>query len=279
MKTTKLSLYGAIIGDFYGSYWEFKSDKPKNLDDALVLRSNCTFTDDTLMTLAIANAICRYRGVGTLKNYAIEDMRALGNRFNASYGCSFARWLASDDPRPYDSWGNGAPMRVSPAGLAAKSLADAAFRANQVTVVTHNHPFGMIWARIVAELVYLAKIGATKGELIHHLKTKHLKEYKDIFSKENDIEELHDWYEFTEASQDTAPQALRCFFESSSFADCLAKSLYIGGDSDTLSAISCSVAAPFYGDDEVKPFIKKLPQIHPNLQDILDSFQKRFLLR
>lgn len=278
MKQTKNSIYGAFIGDYYGSYWEFLLDKPIDLEDSLDLRKGkCSYTDDTLMTIAIASAVLKSKQTIGLSENAVKEMQHFGNSFRASYGCAFSKWLKEPNPRPYNSWGNGASMRVSPVGLSAKSLQDAKNKANLVTMVTHNHPYALIWARIVSELIFLAKKqDATKEQLKEYLFKNHRKESEIIFGRLNGIETLHVWYSFNEASQTTCPQAIRCFFESDSFADCLAKSLYVGGDSDTLSAISCSIAAPFYGDEQVNPFIKKLPKLALPLARVVEEFQNKY---
>lgn len=271
MKQTKFSIYGALIGDFYGSYWEFRADKPKDEKDALILREGCTFTDDTLMTLAIAKAVMEK---GDVYDNAIKWMRKLGNKYQTSYGGSFSHWLNSSNPQPYNSWGNGASMRISPVALLAKSWHEAQKNCFLVTATTHNHNFALNYASLVTKIIFYAKkYGMTMDKIKSMIRADFPYEADEIFSRLMNIEYLHKEYKFTESSQGTVPQAVRCFLESSSFADCLAKALYVGGDSDTLAAIACSMAAPFYGDEQVIPFVKKIPSLSKELDNILKQVQ------
>lgn len=277
-KDIKLSIYGALIGDYYGSYWEFLPNKPKTLDDALNLREHCFYTDDTMMTIAIAKSILSSkRNCRNLSDNAIYWMRKIGTECHASYGGSFMAWLHSDIPHPYYSWGNGASMRVSPAPLSSKTMKEALLKCRLVTEVTHDHPFALEWATIVSCIIFLAKEGRDKNYIMKYLFKFAKREFNIIFSEEMDINYLHENYVFTESSQDTVPQAIHCFFASDSFADCLAKSLYVGGDSDTLSAIACSMASVYYGDKQVSEFVKKLPALPKELQKIVNVFQRRYL--
>jgi len=278
-KKTSLALYGALIGDYYGSYWEFLFDKPKSKEDALRLRPKGHFyTDDTFMTLAVAKAVHSSGNAhDNLSEKAIECMREIGNRHWGSYGGSFAKWLRDPHPHPYYSWGNGASMRVSAAGLDAKSQFQASSLSYLVTSVTHDHPWGIYYADVVANLIFIAKgvEDGSKKAMISYLK----KEHGALFHRIEgfDLERLHDSYAFNETSHDTVPQAIWCFLSSESFEDCLARSLYIGGDSDTLAAIACSIAAPFYGDAQVRPFVSKLPALPADLKKILKVFSKKHL--
>ena len=184
-------------------------------------------------------------------------------------------WLHSKNPLPYNSLGNGAAMRVSPCGLAAKSLDEAYIKAYDATATTHDHPYGLLYGTLTAELVFMAKGAKDKAELEAFIQ----KRYPDVcaYVKSMDLETLHREYAFNELSQTTVPQAIFCVLDSESFSDCLAKSLYIGGDSDTLAAISCSIAAPLYGDEQVKPFLKNLPALPSDLARIVDMFQREYL--
>ncbi len=276
-----LAIYGATIGDLWGSRWEFDPRKPKSLDEALELRVGSEWTDDTIMTAALAEAICEWKHCEnapySLSMTAQSRMREYGGRYNTSYGARFAMWLSSPDPKPYDSLGNGAAMRVSPAGLAAKTLEEAISLSDSVTCVTHNHPEGMECARAVAALVFLAKDGKTKDEMRKHLKDNH----KEIFSMISgmSLEGLHESYSFTETSIGTVPQAIWCFLSSDSFEDCLARSIYVGGDSDTLAAISCSIAAAFYGDSQTYKFVRKAIARMPSGIDASLMFFSHWFLR
>lgn len=283
-KGISLAIYGATIGDIWGSRWEFDTHKPESLVEALELREESSWTDDTVMTAALADAIIQWdatepkegRDLARLSDLAVREMRGYGRRYPASYGGRFALWISSSDPKPYNSLGNGAAMRVSPAGLFASSLEEAIRIADSLTEVTHNHPEGMDCARAVAALVFLAKEGKSKKEMREYLKRNH----KEIFSKISsmNLEDLHKTYMFNETSMGTVPQAIWCFLSSKTFHSCLARSLYIGGDSDTLAAIACSIAAPFYGDSQVFYYAKKAIETLPSAIDACFTFfSDRFL--
>lgn len=277
-----LSIYGALIGDYYGSYWEFRFDKPQNYEDALTLRKKGhTYTDDTVMACAIAKCFIDEKEptLTGLYNNAINNMQLIGNKYPTSYGASFNRWLSEDYPQPYNSWGNGASMRVASAGLASAKLEDVFGNVVAVTTPTHNHAYAIYFATLVSKIIFMAKYGCDmkqiKGFIASHHDVIEGRKVSDLLNF--DIEELHENYMFNETSHDTVPQAIYAFVSSVSFADCLARSLYIGGDSDTLSAIACSMAAPYYGDEQVKPFLDKLPKLPKELDDILKVFSKKYL--
>ena len=273
-KNIRLSIYGATIGDYYGSYWEFLTNKPDNSKDALKIRvGRHWYTDDTFMTCAIAKALMVD---GDLAENAVKEMRRIGNGYPSSYGGSFSAWLRSMNPQPYDSWGNGASMRVSPAPLKAKTEGEAVLFCNEVTKVTHNHPYAIYWAEMVSRIIFKAK---ECNDMLYMAEYVMKMDNTGMVLKlmEQGLGYLIDNYQFTESSQDTVPQAIYCFLSSSSFADCLARALRIGGDSDTLAAIACSMAAPFYGDEQVFPFLKKLPRLPKELDDILKVFSATYL--
>lgn len=278
----KLSIYGAIIGDYYGSYWEFLSTKPKSVEDGLQLRPNgChKFTDDTFMTLAVAKALCTV-GFSGLADNVIKCMKEVAYNHWSSYGGAFASWLKTPKPVPYNSWGNGAAMRISPVGLRCGNAFLCREYSNIVTGVSHNHPDAMKLAGLVAHLVYKAyhnsdnETDHCKRKLWQAIRLDDEELYKQIASMS--LEDLHANYQFTEKCADTVPQALYCFLSSDSFEDCLGRCMYIGGDSDTLAAIACSIAAPYYGDEQVAEFVEKLPELSKDLKTIVDVFTERYL--
>lgn len=277
----ELSIYGAVIGDYYGSYWEFRYDKPKNIMDALTLRKvGHKFTDDTIMTAAIAFAVMRKTDKSDFKQLCIDSMKELGQRYPTSYGGAFARWLFSANSEPYYSFGNGAAMRISPVPLAVDSPLDMKRMCLDATSVTHDHPFSLHYAYLVSTIIqHCKKFGVDVDP-----KKKKIKELLKSFSP-NDFEEvskmslesLYQNYQFTERVHETVPQAIYCFLTSSSFGDCLGRSLYIGGDSDTLAAISCSMAAAFYGDEQVEPYYIMLPKPPEDIDNILKVFSQKYL--
>ena len=232
-------MIGAIVGDIVGSRWEFGGCKSK---DFQFLDCNCFATDDTFLTLAVGEALLEHEAAhGGLNVLAAHKLKEWGLAYpNVGYGESFVEWVASESFEPYNSWGNGAAMRVSFCGWAAKSLKEAEHLSDEVTKVTHNHPEGMAGARVVAGCVYLARTGCSRQDILGYVE----RTYRKIGFT---IDEIRPTYDFDISCQGTVPQALACFFESSTFEDAIRNAISLGGDSDTLGAICGGVAGAFYG--------------------------------
>ena len=237
-------MIGAIIGDIVGSRFERHNCKSK---DFLLFSTGCRFTDDTVMTLAICDALLRWEETGRkqdLSEIAMESMREFGKMFpHRGYGGMFSEWLYSANPKPYNSFGNGAAMRVSGCGWVAKTLEEAKELSKAVTVVTHNHPEGIKGAEAVTVAVFLALTGKFKDEI---------KEYivKNYYPIDFTLDSIREQYSFDVTCQGAVPQALEAFFESDSFEDAIRNAISIGGDSDTIGAISGAVAEAYYGVPE-----------------------------
>lgn len=256
-------MIGAIIGDIVGSRFEWNNIKTKDFD---LFTAGCFFTDDSVMTIAVADALIRANGnLEILSEYAIESMQLIGRPFpDCGYGGSFYHWMYSDNPKPYGSYGNGAAMRVSACGFAAKSLEEAKALSKAVTEVTHNHPEGIKGAEATAVAIYLARSGYSIEEIQQHISTKY---YPMDFT----LEEIRDTYEFNETCQDTVPQALKAFFESLDFEDAIRNAISIGGDSDTLAAITGGIAEAYYGvPQDIKD--KALEYLDEDLLQIVNRF-------
>ncbi len=230
---------GAIVGDVVGSRYEWHNVKTK---DFPLFGAGCRPTDDTVMTLAIGDALLEHqRTGGDLERLAVEKMQEWGRRHpNAGYGGAFRRWLASDRPAPYNSWGNGAAMRVSMCGWRAVTLDEAHAFSDAVTRVTHNHPEGLAGARVTAGCVYLARICGTKDEIREYVESTYRK-------MDFTLDEIRPSYRFDVSCQGSVPQALAAFFEASDFEDAIRNAISIGGDSDTIGAITGAVAGAFWG--------------------------------
>ena len=257
-------MLGAIIGDIVGSRFEWNNIKQKDFE---LFTPDCTATDDSIMTLAIAQAVMDSRtDGGDLSQTAAQAMQRIGRPYpNSGYGGRFWSWIYSDNPRPYNSFGNGAAMRVSACGFVAHSLEEALNMAKAVTVVTHDHPEGIKGAQAVAAAIWLARSGRTMQEIKEFIDWEY---YPMNFS----LDEIRPRYVFNETCQQTVPQALIAFFESTSFEDAIRNAISIGGDSDTLAAITGSVAEAFYGvpqelGDRAKAFLDE------PLRPILEQFQ------
>ena len=264
-------MLGAIVGDSVGSVYEFDNFKSKDFIPFAPYHGNyCFATDDSIMTLAIAKAVLETdKGNGTLPQNAVRYMQGIGKQYPyCGFGGNFYCWIFSDDPKPYGSYGNGSAMRVSPVAYAAKSIEEAIHMADEVTCVTHSHPQGMLGAEATAACVWLALHGHSREDIGQYVNAHF---YKIDFT----IDEIRPTYRFNETCQDTVPQAIRAFLESTDFEDALRTAVSVGGDSDTLAAITCSIAGAYYGVPQ-KIAEKASIFLDPDLLDILDDFEARF---
>ena len=243
-------MLGAIIGDIVGSRFEFVDDIRRRKDFVLFTPS-CAPTDDSLMTLAVAEALLLSKGdIGILKKKVISSMKRVAHSHpNTCWGERFHHWLFEEaDPKPYNSFGNGAGMRISPVGWVADSEDEVKELSRIVTEVSHDHPEGIKGAEAVAMAVYLARIGNDKTEM-----RKRLGEYYPQLNDESfTIKNIHGRYGYDEAGswvtcQGSVPQALIAFLDSESFEDAIRNAVCIGGDSDTIGAMAGAVAEAYYG--------------------------------
>lgn len=232
-------MMGAIIGDIVGSRFEWHNYRHK---DFTLFHPKCRPTDDSIMTLAVAKAILAARpDYEDLPAKAVAAMQELGRAYpRAGYGRGFRAWLQSDHPEPYNSFGNGSAMHVSPTGFAARTEEEAQKLALAVTAVTHNHPEGIKGAEAVAVLIYHARQGMAMEDL-HELAQNR------YYPLDFTLDEIRPTYEFSSACQGSVPQALVAFFSSTGFEDAIRNAISIGGDSDTIAAIAGSIAEAHYG--------------------------------
>jgi ADP-ribosyl-[dinitrogen reductase] hydrolase len=249
-------MLGAIIGDIVGSRFEFNNHRSKEFE---LFGDGCFATDDSIMTLAVAKAILETeksieRGAGLfdsdqsffslLSKLTIKHMREIGRKYpDCGYGGMFGRWIFSDDPQPYNSFGNGAAMRVSPVGFYARNEYEIAELSRAVTAVTHDHVEGLKGAEATALAICLARSGKLKEEIKDVLE-------RDYYRLDFTIDEIKDAYRFNETCQETVPQAIQCFLESESFEDAIRIAISLGGDSDTIAAITGAIAEAYYGVPE-----------------------------
>ena len=257
-------MIGAIIGDIVGSRFEWNNYRHKDFE---LFTSECFATDDSIMTLAVAKALMTskpdWRDLG---KRAVQCMQEVGRPYpDCGYGGSFWRWMYSNDPKPYNSFGNGAAMRVSACGFVAKSLEEAKQLSKTVTEVTHNHPEGIKGAEATVVAIYMARSGSS----IEAIREVINREY---YHMNFTLDEIRPSYQFNETCQGTVPQALMAFFESSSFEDAIRNAISIGGDSDTLAAITGGVAEAYYGvPDELKAQAKTY--LDAELLEILNQYE------
>ncbi len=232
-------MLGAIIGDIVGSRFEWHNIKSKEFE---FLTYKCSPTDDSIMTLALAQAILVSKpDYSDLSQNAVECMQRVGRNYpDCGYGGKFRRWIFSSNPQPYNSFGNGAAMRVSPAGFAATSLEEAKVLARKVTEVTHNHPEGLKGAEATAVAIYMARTGSSILEIRDYIDQNY---YPMNFT----LDGIRKDYHFDVTCQGSVPQALMAFFESTGFEDAIRNAISIGGDSDTIAAICGGIAEAYYG--------------------------------
>ena len=247
-------MIGAIIGDIVGSRFEFNNHRSKDFE---LFSKDCEVTDDSIMTIAVAKAIMEtnkktkptllrerennHEYNKLLESMTIKYMQEIGRKYpHCGYGGMFGQWIFSDNPKPYNSFGNGAAMRISPVGFIANTDYEACELSEIVTSTTHNHKEGIKGAEATAVAIFLAKRGFSKEEIFHKIN-------KNYYNLDFTINEIRDTYEFNETCQETVPQAIVAFLESTSFEDAIRTAISVGGDSHTLAAITGSIAEAYYG--------------------------------
>lgn len=232
-------MIGAIIGDIVGSRFEFNNHRDKDFE---LFTDECSVTDDSIMTIFVAKALLECNGdYSDLSNKTIKSMQGIGRLYpNCGYGGYFNNWIFSENPKPYNSYGNGAAMRISPVGFVTKNIAKAKELSRNVTEISHSHPEGIKGAESVAVAIVLARQGKSIEEIKEHI-NKHY--YKIDFI----LDEIRDTYTFNATCQGSVPQAFEAFFESTDFEDAIRNAISIGGDSDTLAAITGGIAEAYYG--------------------------------
>jgi type I restriction enzyme M protein len=265
-------MLGAIIGDIAGSRFEWDRIKTKEFD-FLTQIGGCEFTDDSVMTAAIAKAILDCNGdYSNLGNKAVYYMQNLGKQYpNAGYGGKFSCWITSSNPQPYNSYGNGSAMRVSPCAYAANTLDEAIDLSKAVTEVTHNHPEGIKGAEATTVAIFLALHGKSILEIRDYID-------KHYYPMNFTLDSIRDSYTFNESCQETVPQAIMAFLESTSYEDAVRNAVSLGGDSDTLAAITGSIAEAYYG---IPVEIRKLgfTFLDAEIASTVNRFEAKFGIR
>lgn len=256
-------MLGAIIGDVIGSIHEGAGTKTK---DFPLFVEGTTFTDDSVLTVAVAEWILTGRNLVDLLHSYTETYPGRG------YGGMFHSWASRRVREPYNSFGNGAAMRVSPVGFAFETMEDVLAWSKRSAEVTHNHPEGIRGAQATAAAIYLARRIRNKDRIRRTIESRF--EY-DLSAG---LDQIRPTYDFDETCQGTVPQALASFFESSSFEDALRNAISLGGDADTLACIVGGIAEAYYGgtpQDLAKPVIAMLDE---RLVAVVDRFRERFSL-
>ena len=263
-------MLGALIGDISGSRFEWDNIKTK---DFALFTEKCHPTDDSIMSAAVAQAILDCNGNYTsLDKQAVFYMQKLGRKhIDAGYGRSFYQWILSERPYPYRSYGNGAAMRVSACGFAAKNLEEAKALSAAVTKVTHNHQEGLKGAEAAAVAVYLARTGKSKEEIRNYIQ-------ENYYALDFTLDEIRPDYIFDVTCQGSVPQAIQAFLEADSFEDAIRNAVSIGGDSDTIAAIAGGIAEAYYGiPEDIRT--KALTYLPEDILNIVQEFERIFPAR
>ena len=261
-------MYGAILGDIIGSPFEFdRGDKTKEFD---LFTKGCDFTDDSVMTIAVGEALLAVGPEATVKEIeeaVVTNMQDWGKRYPyAGYGGRFRYWLRERNPKPYGSYGNGSAMRVSAVGWLYDSLERTREVARATANVTHNHPAGIKGAEATASAIYMARNESSKEEIKEYI------EREFHYNLDRTLDEIRPGYHMDETCQRTVPEAIIAFLESKDFEDAIRNAVSLGGDTDTLGAITGSIAEAFYGISDVL-IAECRSRIDEGLMtDILDEF-------
>lgn len=261
-------MIGAIVGDIAGSRFEFKNRKSKEFD---FFHKRCRFTDDSIMSLAVCQALIdSMPDYKNLSENTIKSMQIIGREYpNRGFGRNFKCWIFSDSPKPYNSYGNGSAMRVSGCGYAANSIEEAVYLSHKVTQISHNHPEGIKGAESVAVAVYLARTGKSINKIKDYINNNY---YQIDFT----LDEIRETYQYEISCQNSVPQAFEAFFESTCFEDAIRNAISIGGDSDTVAAITGSIAGAYYGvPEDIRN--TALDYLDDSLKEILINFENKFI--
>lgn len=262
-------MIGAIIGDIAGSRFERQAIKSKGYapqKDFDFFTEQCKFTDDTVLTLAIANSILKNTDYAkSVKEYGLAY-------FEVGYGHRFKTWLKTDTYEPYNSWGNGSAMRVSAVAYAFNTLDEVLAEAKRTAEITHNHPEGIKGAQATALAIFLARTGKSKREIKYSIESRF--EY-DLDRK---ISEIAKTYVFDVSCQGSVPEAIIAFLEAEDFEDTIRTAISIGGDTDTIACIAGSIAEAFYKEIPTWMVTQAKERLDDNLLKVLEDFQKQFIL-
>jgi ADP-ribosyl-[dinitrogen reductase] hydrolase len=256
-----LILLGALAGDIIGSVYEFHNIKTT---DFPLFTNRSHYTDDTVMTQAIANKILKK---GTYEN----ELQNFGRRYpKCGFGSNFKEWIFSDNPKPYNSYGNGSAMRVNPIAYAFSDIHEVLNEAKRSAEITHNHPEGIKGAKAVAAAVFMARTGSSKDEIKEYVS----KNFKYDLNRR--IVDIRPNYHFDETCQGSVPEAIITFLESHSFENAIRLAVSIGGDSDTIASITGAISEAFYKDipEEIKKTVIKL--LPDDLLRVLITFAKQY---
>lgn len=265
------SILGAIAGDVIGSIYEFNPTKEYHFN-MFDKRMECT--DDSIMTIAVADWLLNCPKLDRIS--LAKTMREWGNEYRfpmGGYGGSFTAWLYREEMGPYNSWGNGSAMRVSPVGFVCHTLEETLRIAQLSAEITHNHPEGIKGAQATAAAIFLARTGSSKEYIRNYIS------HTFGYELNKTCCDIREHYRFEESCQETVPQSIIAFLDSKNYEDAIRLTVSLGGDADTMGAITGGIAAAFYKEipDEIYTFVwEKLPI---DMQIIITDFNIRMLFK
>ena len=258
-------IIGTIAGDIIGSPYEHYAIKTK---DFPLFSEHSTFTDDTIMTLAIADWLVEDK---SSKDVLIEKLKYYGQLYpNAGYGGMFYNWVQSDNTLPYNSWGNGSAMRVSPVAWVGQSLEEVEQLAKISAEVTHNHPEGIKGALAVGDAIYLGRIGSSKEEIKDHIELRYGYDLSDS------LDDIRLDYSFDVSCQGSVPESIICFLEAEGFEDTIRNAVSLGGDADTMAAIAGGIASAYW-EVPMDIHYKSINRLDHTLLNVLIDFEDKYL--
>jgi len=250
-------MLGAIAGDIIGSVYERDNIKTKQFP---LFSADSRFTDDTVLTVAVADVLLHQGNyTDTFKHYYQQFP-------HAGYGGTFKAWAGSSSREPYNSWGNGSAMRVSPISYAFDTLDQVLLEAKRSAEVTHNHPEGIKGAQATAAAIFLARTGSNQSEIKTYIESTF------AYDLNQTLAEIRPTYHFDVSCQGSVPQAITAFLESTDFEDAIRNAISLGGDSDTIACISGSIAEAFYGGIPEAIANETIQRLDPQLVVVVEAF-------
>ena len=255
-----IALMGAICGDIMGSPYEYWRARTKKYNFN-PFPPRARFTDDTVMSIAVADWIMHGGDLSKV-------MQKWGRKYpDAGFGGMFRQWLGEENPKPYNSFGNGSAMRVSAVGCAFDTLEETLQKAKESAEISHNHPEGIKGAQVTAASIFLARIGRNKEEI-----KKYVSENFG-YDLNRTCDEIRPKYKFDSTCQGSVPESLICFLESTEYEDCVRLAVSMGGDADTMGAIAGSIAAAYYGEIPEGILEKCWAKLPEDIREIIELFR------
>lgn len=254
-------MIGAIAGDIIGSIYERYNIKSTHFP---LFKPTSKFTDDTVMTIAVADVLLNG------KDYTLT-LQEYGKRYlKAGYGRSFRKWISDANPQPYNSWGNGSAMRVSPIAYAFSTMDEVLAEAERSAEITHNHPEGIKGAKATAAAVFMARKGKSKQQIKDFIQT-HFK-----YDLERKLKAIRPIYKFDVSCQGSVPESIIAFLESKNVEDAIRLGISIGGDSDTIASIAGAIAYAYYKEISTEILEGVRSRLDDELWDVFTAFNAKF---